>query len=214
MAEDLSDYRKSYEYNGLTLESSAKDPFEQFKKWFEEVEQATGVDEVNAMTISTIGLDGFPNNRVVLLKGYDATGFVFYTNYQSEKGKALAANPNICISFFWHNLARQVIIKGVAERVSEETSTAYFHSRPVGSQLGAWVSPQSDVIPDRAFLEERQEKLGKEFGTGEIPKPPHWGGYRVVPVSFEYWQGRPNRLHDRILYTASGETWQRKRLAP
>ncbi|MAW95082.1 MULTISPECIES: pyridoxamine 5'-phosphate oxidase [unclassified Leeuwenhoekiella] len=214
MAEDLSDYRKSYEFSELTREQSASDPFEQFQKWFEEVEQAQGLDEVNAMTISTIGLDGFPKNRVVLLKSYDSNGFVFYTNYDSEKGRALAVNPNICLSFFWPNLERQVIIKGTASRVDEETSTKYFHSRPEGSQLGAWVSPQSAIIPNRKFLEERQEKFEEDFKNQEIPKPPHWGGYRVTPNSFEFWQGRPNRLHDRLLYSISESGWDCNRLAP
>ncbi|MCC4213340.1 pyridoxamine 5'-phosphate oxidase [Leeuwenhoekiella parthenopeia] len=214
MAEDLSDYRKSYEYSELTREQSESNPFDQFKKWFEEVEQREGVDEVNAMTISTIGLDGFPKNRVVLLKSYDKDGFIFYTNYDSEKGRALAANPNICLSFFWPNLERQVIIKGTATRVDEETSTQYFHSRPKGSQLGAWVSPQSAIIPNRTFLEERQEKYEEEFKNQEIPRPPHWGGYRVAPQSFEFWQGRPNRLHDRLLYTRRDSDWDCNRLAP
>ncbi len=214
MPEDLSDYRKSYEYSELTRAQSEANPFDQFKKWFEEVENTDGVDEVNAMTISTIGLDGFPKSRVVLLKSYDQDGFLFYTNYDSEKGKALAANPNICISFFWPNLERQVIIKGTAERVSEETSSQYFQSRPEGSRLGAWVSPQSEIIPNREFLEKRQQEFEAEFKDQQIPKPPHWGGYRVIPVSFEFWQGRPNRLHDRLLYSISQTGWECNRLAP
>lgn len=214
MPEDLSDYRKSYEYSELTREQSEANPFDQFKKWFDEVEKTDGVDEVNAMTISTIGLDGFPKSRVVLLKSYDEEGFVFFTNYESEKGKALAANPNICISFFWPNLERQVIIKGTAERVSAETSSDYFQSRPEGSRLGAWVSPQSEIIPNREFLEKRQQEYEAEFKDQQIPKPPHWGGYRVVPVSFEFWQGRPNRLHDRLLYSISETKWECNRLAP
>ncbi|RXG16272.1 pyridoxamine 5'-phosphate oxidase [Leeuwenhoekiella aestuarii] len=214
MAEDLSDYRKSYEKSELTITQSDQDPFKQFKKWFEEVEEVAGVDEVNAMTVSTIGLDGFPKSRVVLLKSYDKEGFVFYTNYESEKGKAIAANPDVCLSFFWPNLERQVIIKGKAEKVSEETSKTYFNSRPEGSRLGAWVSPQSDVIPDREFLEKRLKDLEKEFSENEIPKPDHWGGYKVIPVEFEFWQGRPNRLHDRLRYTPGGVHWKLDRLAP
>ena len=214
MAEDLSDYRKSYDKSELTIAQSDQDPFKQFKTWFEEVEAVAGVEEVNAMTVATIGLDGFPKSRVVLLKSYDEEGFVFYTNYQSEKGKALAANPEVCLSFFWPNLERQVIIKGKAEKVTEETSTTYFNSRPEGSRLGAWVSPQSDVIPGREFLEERLKRLEEEFAEKEIPKPDHWGGYKVIPVEFEFWQGRPNRLHDRLRYTPGGVHWKLERLAP
>ena len=214
MAEDLSDYRKSYDKSELTIAQSDQDPFKQFKTWFEEVEAVAGVEEVNAMTVATIGLDGFPKSRVVLLKSYDEEGFVFYTNYQSEKGKALAANPDVCLSFFWPNLERQVIIKGKAEKVTEETSTTYFNSRPEGSRLGAWVSPQSDVIPGREFLEERLKRLEEEFAEKEIPKPDHWGGYKVIPVEFEFWQGRPNRLHDRLRYTPGGVHWKLERLAP
>lgn len=214
MAEDLSDYRKSYEKSELTIAQSNQDPFKQFKKWFEEVEEIAGVEEVNAMTVSTIGLDGFPKNRVVLLKSYDDEGFVFYTNYESEKGKAIAANPDVCLSFFWPNLERQVIIKGKAEKVSKETSKTYFNSRPEGSRLGAWVSPQSDVIKDREFLEDRLKNFENEFSEKEIPKPDHWGGYKIIPVEFEFWQGRPNRLHDRLRYTPGGIHWKLERLAP
>lgn len=214
MAEDLSDYRKSYEKSELTIAQSENNPFEQFKKWFKETEAIAGDIEVNAMTVSTIGFDGFPKSRVVLLKSYDENGFVFYTNYDSEKGKAIAQNPNLCLSFFWAHLERQVIIKGRAEKVSEGTSTAYFHSRPAGSQLGAWTSPQSEVIPDREFLENRLKELEEKYSTGEIPKPPHWGGYLVVPTEFEFWQGRPNRLHDRLRYTPGGVHWKQERLAP
>jgi len=214
MVEDLSDYRKSYEKNELTIAQSDQDPFKQFKKWFEEVEEVSGVEEVNAMTVSTIGLDGFPKNRVVLLKSYDEEGFVFYTNYESEKGKAIAANPDVCLSFFWPNLERQVIIKGKAEKVSKETSKTYFNSRPEGSRLGAWVSPQSDVIKDREFLEDRLKNFENEFSEKEIPKPDHWGGYKIIPVEFEFWQGRPNRLHDRLRYTPGGIHWKLERLAP
>ena len=214
MAEDLSDYRKSYEKSELTIAQSENNPFEQFKKWFKETEAVAGDIEVNAMTVSTIGLDGFPKSRVVLLKSYDENGFIFYTNYDSEKGKAIAQNPNLCLSFFWPHLERQVIIKGRAAKVSEETSTEYFHSRPAGSQLGAWTSPQSEVIPDRKFLENRLKELEEKYNTGEIPKPPHWGGYLVVPTEFEFWQGRPNRLHDRLRYTPGGVHWKLERLAP
>ena len=214
MAEDLGGYRKSYEKNTLTQEHSDANPFNQFKKWFKEVEETPGVDEVNAMTVTTIGVDGFPKSRVVLLKSYDEAGFVFYTNYTSEKGEAIAHNSHVCISFFWPNLERQVIIKGVAERVSEEVSTAYFQSRPRGSQLGAWTSPQSDVIADRAYLEKRLEELETKYEGKEIPKPDFWGGFVIKPVEFEFWQGRSNRLHDRLRYTPGGVNWKLERLAP
>lgn len=214
MAENLSDYRKSYDKNILTIETSDADPFLQFKHWFKEVEKSEGVEEVNAMTVSTLGLDGFPKSRVVLLKHYDNAGFTFYTNYDSDKGEALTVNPHVCLSFFWPNLERQVIIKGKAERLSEEQSTNYFHSRPKGSQLGALVSPQSEVIPDRAFLENRLQKLENEYSEKEIPKPENWGGFQVVPEEFEFWQGRPNRLHDRIRYRKHDSGWNRDRLAP
>lgn len=215
MAEDLSAYRKSYERGALTVSGSEKNPFDQFKNWFKEVEDSKGIEEVNAMTISTVGVDNFPKSRIVLLKHYDKAGFVFYTNYDSEKGKAIAANPNVCISFFWPNMERQVIIKGIAKKVSQKQSDDYFHSRPVGSQLGAITSPQSQVIPDREFLEERLKNYKTQFEDKTIPKPENWGGYRIEPQEFEFWQGRPNRLHDRLRYIQpkDGE-WKRERLAP
>ncbi len=213
MAEDLSAYRKSYEQGALTVSGSKKNPFDQFKNWFKEVEDSKGIEEVNAMTISTLGPDNFPKNRIVLLKHYDEAGFVFYTNYDSEKGKAIASNPNVCISFFWPNLERQVI-KGIAKKVSQKQSDDYFHSRPVGSQLGAIASPQSKVIPHREFLEERLKNLKNQFDDKTIPKPENWGGYRVEPQEFEFWQGRPNRLHDRLRYLSKNGLWERERLAP
>lgn len=214
MAEDLSDYRKSYEQNELTMAQSSENPFEQFKTWFRQVEESKGVEEVNAMTISTVGTDGFPKNRVVLLKSFDSDGFVFYTNYKSEKGEAIENNPEVCISFFWPAQERQVIIKGRASKISREESEAYFHSRPEGSQLGALVSPQSDVIPDREFLENKLKDLEEKYNNKTIPKPDNWGGYRIKPVEFEFWQGRPNRLHDRIRYIPEASGWKRDRLAP
>lgn len=214
MSENLGNYRTSYEKNKLSIEDSSPDPFQQFDRWFKEVEQSDGVQEVNAMTVSTIGQDGFPKSRVVLLKNYNAEGFTFYTNYNSEKGKALSANPHICISFFWPNLERQVIIKGKAEKVSEEQSASYFHSRPRGSQFGALVSPQSEIIPDREFLENRLKQLKTDHKDQKIPKPEHWGGFLVTPHEFEFWQGRPNRLHDRVRYSVDKNQWKRDRLAP
>lgn len=215
MQKDLSNYRKSYEKSELDETSIKENPMEQFQKWFYEVEATDGMDEPNAMTVSTIGLDGFPKNRVVLMKKYTHEGFIFYTNYQSEKGKAIENNPSICLSFFWPNMERQIIIKGKAEKVAENLSDGYFESRPVGSQLGAVVSDQSDVIPSKAFLQEKLDALEKKYEGKEIPRPENWGGYLVRPVSFEFWQGRPNRLHDRIRYTLQTDyDWKIERLAP
>ncbi|WGK64337.1 pyridoxamine 5'-phosphate oxidase [Croceiramulus getboli] len=215
MAKDLSAYRKSYEKDGLRMEDASSSPFTLFKRWFEEVEAEGGLQEANAMTVSTIGLDGFPKARIVLLKKFDDSGFVFYTNYKSEKGKALALHPEVCLSFFWPNLERQVIIKGKAEQTSEEDSESYFHSRPKGSQLGALASPQSEIIPSRAVLEKKLKSLEEEYQDKEsVPKPKHWGGYRVKPETFEFWQGRPNRLHDRIYYYQDQHGWSKRRLAP
>jgi pyridoxamine 5'-phosphate oxidase len=212
---DLSNYRKSYEKNELLEHNLPKNPLDLFDYWFKEVENANTTEEVNAMTISTIGLDGFPKSRVVLLKNLSEQGFVFYTNYDSEKGKAILQNPKVCLSFFWHSLERQVIIKGIAEKVSEETSKTYFKSRPIGSQLGAIVSNQSEIIPDRNFLEENLQNLEKEFENKEIPKPDFWGGFIVKPISIEFWQGRPNRLHDRIRFELQeDESWKTDRLSP
>ncbi|WP_437372426.1 pyridoxamine 5'-phosphate oxidase [Maribacter litoralis] len=215
MQKDLGDYRKSYEKSALMEDSISDNPIQLFQTWFYEVENSDGVDEPNAMTVSTVGLDGFPKNRVVLLKKYTHEGFIFYTNYNSEKGKAISENPNLCLSFFWANLERQVIIKGVAEKLPENLSDGYFESRPEGSKLGALVSEQSTVINSRTVLEDNLARLEKEYSDKEIERPKHWGGYLVRPVSMEFWQGRPNRLHDRIRYTLTNEyEWKMERLAP
>lgn len=212
---DLSNYRKSYEKSELLESAIPEDPIALFKKWFHEVEDFGGVDEVNAMTVSTIGLDGFPKARVVLLKQYTYEGFIFYTNYESEKGLAIAANPNVCLSFFWHSLERQVIIKGKAEKTSENISDGYFESRPDGSKLGAIVSDQSRVIASRSVLEERLKELEHNYNGKEIPRPAHWGGFLIRPVEVEFWQGRANRLHDRIRYQLQEDfSWTIDRLAP
>lgn len=211
---DLSDYRKSYEKNELIEMNLPEDPISLFQKWFYEVDESSE-HETNAMTVSTFGLDGFPKARVVLLKRFNEDGFVFYTNYESEKGKAIAANPHICLSFFWHSHERQVIIKGLAEKVAPNMSDGYFESRPDGSKLGAIVSNQSEVIASRAVLESRLQKLEEEYKGKEIQRPDFWGGFIVKPISIEFWQGRPNRLHDRIRYQLLEDySWKIDRLAP
>jgi len=213
--EDLSDYRKSYEKSSLLETSIPEDPINLFHKWFHEVEDFGGIDEVNAMTVSTIGLDGFPKSRVVLLKKYSEEGFIFYTNYNSEKGKAITNNPNVCLSFFWHSLERQIIIKGVAEKTPTNISDGYFESRPDGSKLGAIVSNQSEVISSRAILEDKLKQLELDYQDKEIVRPEFWGGFLIKPVEVEFWQGRPNRLHDRIRYQLQEDfSWKIDRLSP
>jgi len=215
MEKDLGNYRKSYEKQELLLENVPENPMELFQKWFFEVDKFFPEDETNAMTISTIGFDGFPKSRVVLLKKYTYEGFIFYTNYNSEKGKAIEANPNVCLSFFWHGAEQQIIIKGKTEKIAKNLSDGYFESRPRGSQLGALVSDQSEIIPTREELETKLHKLEKEFEGKEIPRPDFWGGYIIKPIEFEFWQGRPNRLHDRIRYTLEKDyNWSINRLSP
>jgi len=215
MQKDLSNYRKSYEKSELTEEAIKENPLEQFQKWFYELEASEGLDEPNAMTVSTIGLDGFPKSRVVLMKKFTFEGFIFYTNYQSEKGKAIASNPSVCLSFFWPHMERQVIIKGKAEKIAENLSDGYFESRPHGSKLGAIVSDQSEVVPSREYLEGKLMALEQKFDGAEVPRPEYWGGYLVRPISMEFWQGRPNRLHDRIRYSLQEDfDWKIERLAP
>ncbi len=212
---DLSNYRKSYEKSELLETQIPDDPINLFHKWFYEAEDLNAAEEVNAMTVSTIGSDGFPKSRVVLLKKFNEEGFIFYTNYDSEKGKAILQNPNVCLSFFWPTVERQIIIKGIAEQTPDNISDNYFASRPDGSKLGAIVSPQSEIIPNREFLEHNLSVLEKEWEGKDILRPKHWGGFLVRPVDVEFWQGRPNRLHDRIRYQLQANyNWKIDRLAP
>ncbi len=215
MQNDLSHHRKNYKKGALLQKNVPQNPMNLFQKWFEEAEQLKTIKETNAMTLATIGLDNFPKSRVVLLKKYSQDGFIFYTNYMSEKGKAIAKNPNVSLSFFWQEMERQINIKGIAEKTSTIISDTYFKSRPKGSQLGAVVSNQSEVIPSREILDEKLLKLTAEYEEKEVPRPKNWGGYLVKPISIEFWQGRTNRLHDRILYTLQANlNWKIQRLAP
>lgn len=215
MEKDLSDYRKNYKKDELLEQNISKNPMELFQKWFYEADAFDSVEETNAMTVSTIGLDFFPKNRIVLMKRFTWEGFIFYTNYDSEKGKAIANNPNVCLSFFWHAMERQIIIKGVAEKIAENLSDGYFESRPDGSKLGAWASDQSAVIDSRDSLDRKLKSFEEKFKNTEIPRPTNWGGYIVKPVSIEFWQGRPNRMHDRIRYCLQKDyDWKMERLEP
>ncbi len=214
MQDSVANIRRDYSLQSLDEADVAKDPMEQFGRWWKEAVESK-IDEVNAMTLCTLSPDKKPTARIVLLKGFDERGFVFYTNYLSDKGRALAANPIASLVFFWKELERQVRIEGSVEKVSAEESDAYFHSRPIGSQIGAWASPQSEVINDRSVIEEKVKELQATFGEGPISRPPHWGGYLVRPANIEFWQGRSSRLHDRILYAqAQSPGWQISRLAP
>ena len=215
MEKDLGHYRKSYEQGSLDESQLDDNPMGLFHRWFHQADEHPGAQETNAMSLSTIGQDGFPKTRVVLLKKFDENGFVFYSNYLSEKGLALAHNPKVCLSFYWHALERQVIIKGVAQKIDPNTSDLYFDSRPLGSRLGAIVSPQSQVISSRDVLEKELAELEKKYTHQDPKRPDHWGGYLVTPHELEFWQGRPNRLHDRIRYRIIDEIdWVYERLAP
>lgn len=209
----LADLRKDYTLNGLSKQDVLANPFKQFEKWFEETQSAE-VIEPNAMVLSTLGEDGFPHGRVVLLKEVDSTGFLFYTNYNSHKGADLKAHRVAALTFWWGELERQVRVTGTVEKVRDADSDAYFSIRPRGSQLGAWVSDQSEVIENRAFLADKLVQLEQQFQDQPIPRPPHWGGYRVIPVEIEFWQGRPSRLHDRIRYRLENQEWKIERLSP
>ncbi len=215
MSKDLSNYRKTYSKKELLEENCPENPIELFREWFINADNSDMIEETNAMTVATIGKDGFPKSRVVLLKKFTWEGFIFYTNYNSEKGKAIEENNQICISFFWPSLEQQIIIKGKAEKLAPNLSDGYFESRPDGSKLGAWASNQSEVVSSRQELDNNLKKFEEKFENKEIKRPKHWGGYLVKPISIEFWQGRPNRMHDRIRYTLAEDfSWILERLAP
>lgn len=216
MKQDLSDFRKSYEKYSMDESSLSDNPMEIFRDWFLEAVDNQTVDEANAFSLSTIGLDGFPKSRVVLLKRYNEDGFTFFTNYESEKGMAISKNSNVCLSFFWAGMERQIIIKGKAEKIAKNLSDGYFESRPKQSQVSAIISPQSKVVPSRDFLDNLTKKFEEKNSVKQIERPDFWGGYLVRPISIEFWQGRPNRLHDRIRYVLNSDTfeWKKERLAP
>lgn len=208
----LADLRKNYSLGSLDIADVDPDPIRQFTTWLDQALDAK-LPEPNAMTVSTVDADGRPASRILLIKGVDERGFVFYTNYESRKGHELAANPYTSLLFYWIELERQVRIDGRVEKTSAEESDAYFASRPLGSRIGAWVSHQSEVIENRAALEAREREISAKYGENP-PRPPHWGGYRVVPDTVEFWQGRPSRLHDRIHYTRADGGWKIDRLSP
>lgn len=209
----VADLRKDYRLASLDEQDVSPDPFAQFEHWWKDAITAQ-VDEANAMTLATSTPDGYPSARIVLLKGFDADGFVFFTNYESRKGQEMAANPHVSLLFFWRELERQIRIDGVVSKVAPEISDEYYNSRPPGSRLSAIVSPQSRVVPHRDFLEEQVRILAEKFVLTEPERPEYWGGYVVKPVRMEFWQGRSSRLHDRLLYTQEGNSWKIDRLAP
>ena len=209
---NVADLRREYTFSGLRRRDLHPDPLQQFKNWFQAA-IAAEVPEPNAMTLATVDTAGQPSCRVVLLKDIDARGFTFYTNYQSRKGRELAANPKAALTIFWPGLERQVNVRGACEKVSRQEAETYFKSRPIGSRLGAWASDQSTVIANRDALEDKLKQVITRFGENP-PLPDYWGGFRLIPEALDFWQGRPNRLHDRFLYTRKVESWQIDRLSP
>ncbi|WP_257281382.1 pyridoxamine 5'-phosphate oxidase [Endozoicomonas sp. ISHI1] len=210
---DISHLRENYTQAGLDLDSLDPDPFQQFDLWFQQAVEAQ-LTEPNAMSLATTSKEGLPSLRTVLLKYVSPGGFVFFTNYSSRKARDIADNPNVAIMFPWVSLERQVTVRGRAEKISKTDSLKYFTSRPHGSQLGAWVSQQSSVITGRKVLEMKLEEMKRKFKEGKVPLPDFWGGYRIIPDTIEFWQGRPNRLHDRFLYTRTASNWTIERLSP
>jgi pyridoxamine 5'-phosphate oxidase len=213
MQQSIADIRKDYKKQILSEENVHQHPVRQFDRWWADALKGS-IEEVNAMTLATATKDGKPSARTVLLKGYDDNGFVFFTNYRSKKSNDILENPFVTLLFFWKELERQVRIEGEVEKIAEKESDEYFSSRPIGSQLGAWASPQSEIITSRKILEDKIDELEKSFAGKKITRPPHWGGFLVRPAQIEFWQGRSNRLHDRILYTMESGKWKIQRLAP
>jgi pyridoxamine 5'-phosphate oxidase len=214
MNHSIADIRKDYKLRSLNESDVAVNPFDQFTRWWDDA-VSSEIDEINAMTLATATTDGFPSARIVLLKGYDHDGFIFFTNYQSQKGQELETNPHAALVFFWKELERQVRIEGIIEKISGKESDEYYNSRPVGSRIGAWASPQSEVIANREEIENNFASLEKKFGNENIPRPGHWGGYKLRPTMLEFWQGRSSRLHDRIRYALQKDhNWMIERLAP
>lgn len=213
MKPSIADLRRDYTRDGLTEAQAPAEPFALFGEWFAQAVEVEST-EANAMMLATVDAEGQPHLRTLLLKGFDERGFVFFTNYQSAKGQQLSGQPAAAMTFWWHDLERQVRIEGQVEQTSAEESDAYFHSRPEGSRLGAWASPQSQVIAGREVLEDRLGAVREQYADVAAPRPPHWGGYRLVPTLIEFWQGRPSRLHDRLCYRLVEGNWVRERLAP
>ncbi len=213
MKPSIADLRRDYTRDGLTETQAPAEPFALFGEWFAQAVEVEST-EANAMMLATVDGEGQPHLRTLLLKGFDERGFVFFTNYQSAKGQQLSSSPAAAMTFWWHDLERQVRIEGDVEQASAEESDAYFHSRPAGSRLGAWASPQSQVIESREVLEQRLGAVQQQYADSDAPRPPHWGGYRLVPTLIEFWQGRPSRLHDRLRYRLIDGGWVRERLAP
>ena len=214
MQKNITDLRKEYSRSTLDFSNVMKDPVQQFEKWFDEAVQS-GITEPNAMHLATVDEHGKPSSRIVLLKGIESNKFIFYTNYQSKKGRELEQNPACALTFFWPEIERQVRVEGVADRVDTKLSDEYFQSRPRGSQIGAWASPQSTIIKDRDILDQRAQQMEKKFELEKaLPRPNQWGGFQIDPLMIEFWQGRPSRLHDRIQFTKVDGEWKVNRLAP